>query len=267
MARGRTATREKDEVTDFLMGGGIPSASFKHPARYEGEILDMQMRQRRSLDTGELMTWKDGSPQMQLVITLQTDEDDPEIEDDDGKRNVYAYDRMRDAIRDAVKAAKAPKLEIGGWLAVEWEGKEDKPKVKGHNGRKWYVAEYEPPDPADFIDEDDPDEDEEEDEPPARSRNGRKAAAKKAPAKSTSRRRAEPEPDEDDDEEEDEPPARSSRTRKAAAKKSTSRRRRAEPEEDDDEPEDDEDEPPARGRRSSSRRRRSSEYVDEEPGF
>jgi hypothetical protein len=154
----------KDDVNDFLMGGEkIPSCSFlKIGTKYAGEILEMAQRQQRDFKTNKPMTWDDGSPRMQAVITLQTEENDPEIEDDDGRRNLYLRFKAKDAVAAAIREAKAEDngLEIGGWLEIEFT-KQDKPKKRGESGTKYFEAYYEPPDENaavnEYLQSDDPD--------------------------------------------------------------------------------------------------------------
>jgi len=195
---------------EFLMGGGGRSATFEKGDRYEGEILSKSVRQQTDFKTKKPLFWDDGRPREQMVVSIQTDLDEPDEDggEDDGVRNLYIKYKMKEAVAKAVREAGEKKLEIGGWLAVECVGTE-KPKTRGAQGAKLYEAEYEPPDEKFFAgDEDDPDAD---DEPPARSR---RAPAKKAAAKATSRRRPEPEDDPDPDEE----PAPRRSARKAPAK-------------------------------------------------
>jgi hypothetical protein len=87
----------------------------------------------------------------QLVITLQTNERDPDIEDDKGIRKLYVSGSkkaesksMTAAIGGAVKAAKANGLEVGGKLTVTYIADGTPPK-KGYNAPKQYAASYEPP--------------------------------------------------------------------------------------------------------------------------
>jgi len=172
---------------------------------------------------------------MQMVVTLQTDEFDDELEDDDGRRNLYIAYKMKEAVAKAVKEAEAPGLRVGGYLAVEFV-KQDKPKKRGYSGVKHYEAEYTPPDEDAESDEylDDDEADDEPEERPARRAPAKKAAAKKAPA----RRRREPEPDEDEDvDEEPARPARRGPAKKAPAKKAGARRRPPADEYADDEEE------------------------------
>src|SRR5690348_8105410 len=105
------------------MGASIPSASFKEEgAKHQGVITAMTMRQAKKFGKeNELDYWPDGQPKMQAVITIRTDERDPEIEDDNGMRRIYvASPNMRAAIAAAVKKAGATGLAVGGTLGVKF---------------------------------------------------------------------------------------------------------------------------------------------------
>ena len=82
---------------------------------------------------------------MMLVITLQTNDRDPELDDDDGERRLYVNKPggMFAAIMRAIKASNA-KFAIGGTLAVKYE-KNGKPTTPGFNPPKEYIAKYTPP--------------------------------------------------------------------------------------------------------------------------
>jgi len=128
------------------MGGGAPSVKWPTPGtKVVGEIIDLATTQQTDFDTGELKFWKDGSPKMQAVVTLQTDERDPEIPDDDGKRRLFVSSwRMRNAIADAIKAAGAKDPEIGGKLAVQFTALGDT-ETGTSIPPKLYAAQYKPP--------------------------------------------------------------------------------------------------------------------------
>jgi len=130
----------------FLMGGGVPSASFLKIGRsVTGTITEKpQVQQQRDMNTGNPKVWEDGNPMLQLVVTLQTDEHDADIEDDDGRRRIYLKSNMKRAVSDAVRKAKANGLEVGGKLTVTYTG-DGEPTKRGFNPPKLYDAEYEPP--------------------------------------------------------------------------------------------------------------------------
>ncbi|QJD50470.1 hypothetical protein SEA_CHRIS_68 [Mycobacterium phage Chris] len=129
----------------FLGGGGPASAKFKtHGDVVAGVIaVEPESRQQTDLDTNEPLTWKDGSPRMQLVVTLQTDLTDPDVEDDDGMRRLFVKGEMRKAVQKAVIAAGAKGLDVGGELALTYIGDGEK---KGHlTPPKLYRATYKKP--------------------------------------------------------------------------------------------------------------------------
>lgn len=178
----------------FLMGGDkIPSASFLRKGdSHEGTILELKMRQQTDAKTREPKTFKDGSPMMALVAVLQTEEIDDEIEDDDGRRQVWIKFKMRDAVRDACKEAEVDGLRVGGYLVLTLT-KQDKPAKVGLSGIKHYEATYTPPNEdaeADAYLSGDDEETGDETPPPAK-----KAAAKAAPKAPPKPPAAEPEHD------------------------------------------------------------------------
>ena len=137
-------------ANDLLMGGGVKSATFPNGAyghTVAGTITQPPTTsQQRDFDSGELLTWSDGNPKMQIVVTLQTDQRDPSDPDDNGMRVLYikASSAMQRAVRDAVKASGAKGLEVGGVLAVRYD--RDEPNSKGRgNPKKIYSAAYTPP--------------------------------------------------------------------------------------------------------------------------
>jgi hypothetical protein len=140
------STTTNDAVNDFLMGGaGAPSAKFDTVGRtYKGTIVKSEVRQQIDMDTDEPEFWKDGKPKMQAVITIQTDEIDPTIEDDDGQRRLFVKGNMQKAIREAVKAAGCSRLDVGGVLAVRYSDNGEATK-RGFSPPKLYVAQYRPP--------------------------------------------------------------------------------------------------------------------------
>ncbi|AEK09876.1 hypothetical protein FGG30_gp066 [Mycobacterium phage Pixie] len=132
----------------FLGGGGPASAKFKSHGDVVGGVIavEPEQRQQTDLNTNEPLTWKDGSPRMQLVVTVQTDLNDPEIEDDDGMRRLFVKGEMRKAVQKAVIAAGAKGLDVGGELFVTYVGDGEK---KGNlTPPKLYSATYKKPAPG-----------------------------------------------------------------------------------------------------------------------
>lgn len=133
-----------DSVNNLLLAGGAPIFKFDNPGDIiKGTIVAANDQQQTDFTTGEPLTYKDGSPRMQIAFTLQTDLRDPQNADDDGQRRIYAKNQMLTAVGEAVRKAKA-RLEIGGTLAVKLDRIEE-PKQRGLNGQKIYVAAYQAP--------------------------------------------------------------------------------------------------------------------------
>jgi hypothetical protein len=135
-------TTDLGSVSDFLMGGGIPSAKFEKPGTVvSGRIARTpEVQQQRDFDTGKPKFWDDGTPQKQIVVQLQTQLRDPQIPDDDGVRVIYIRGNMLTAIRQAVRAAGA-QLETGGTLSITYTG-DGEPSKRGFNPPKLYSATY-----------------------------------------------------------------------------------------------------------------------------
>lgn len=129
----------RDNVNEFLAGGGAASAKFETKGTVvKGTIIHFGMRQQSDFKSGKLLFWDDGNPRMQVVITLQTDERDDD--EDDGRRSLYVKGNMLAALR---KALGKNELQTGGTLAVKYTGDGEK---KGNlNAPKLYACRYEAP--------------------------------------------------------------------------------------------------------------------------
>ena len=142
------------DVNDFLFGGGGKAAKFDNVGdSIEGMITDVRLSQQTAMEDNTPLTWADGSPRMQLVVTLQTESS--EGDNDDGVRKVFAkggnYEvasgvgkSMKDAIADAMKKAEVKEIQEGGTLKVAYTG-EGKKTNRGYAAPKLYRASYKPP--------------------------------------------------------------------------------------------------------------------------
>lgn len=129
---------------DFLMGGGgAPSAKFPTPGTtLSGRITERPtVEQQRDIKDGSKKFWSDGNPMMQLVVTVQTDERDPQLEEDDGRRRLFVKGQLKNAIADAVRTAGARGLEVGGTLTVTYTH-DGTATQRGFNPPKQYTAQY-----------------------------------------------------------------------------------------------------------------------------
>lgn len=143
----------EQDADDFLMSGGTPSAKFPTVGTSVTGVIDRkpEVQQQRDFDSGEPLTWDDGSPRKQLKVVLQTDERDPDIEDDEGYRALYVKAALKNAIQQAVRKSGAKGLKVGGRLTVVY-AKDGEAKRRGMNAPKLYSAEYvPPPDAADEV--------------------------------------------------------------------------------------------------------------------
>ncbi|AHZ95621.1 hypothetical protein PBI_OKIROE_60 [Mycobacterium phage OkiRoe] len=125
----------------FLAGGGAPTAKFPNGVYGTvngGRIVaEPVVEQQRDYDTGKPLTYDDGNPKMQMVVTIQTDLRDPSISDDDGKRRLFVRSGMRAAVQKAVQAAGVDFLAVGGDLQVTYTHDDGRAKQ--------YTAVYTPP--------------------------------------------------------------------------------------------------------------------------
>lgn len=137
-------------ANDILMGGGgAPTAKFHNPGdMLVGRVIaPPQAYQERDYDPknpggGTPKTYPSGDPIMAVYVDLATDLRDPSINDDDGTRRFYIEGRYLKAdVRDAIRAAGAPGLEVGGTLQVTFTHRED-PTDK--RSRKFWQVAYTP---------------------------------------------------------------------------------------------------------------------------
>lgn len=139
------------DPNDWLMsGGGMRSASFLQVgATITGFIMrPPDMVQARDFQTGKPKYWDNGDKVMQQRVVLMTEERDPQDPDDSGERALYIRGGvMQKAVADAVRAVKAPGLEVGGKLQVRYTG-DGQASRSGQNPPKLYAAQYRRPDPV-----------------------------------------------------------------------------------------------------------------------
>jgi hypothetical protein len=143
------------KADEFLMGGGVPSAKFPDiGSSVTGVITHIaEPQQQRDFASGTPKTWDDGSPMMQLPVHLLTEQRDPEIADDEGLRAVYIKGGLIKSVREAVRAAGAKGLEVGGTLTVTY-ARDGVAKQRGFNPPKEYDVSYASPGAAasgDFL--------------------------------------------------------------------------------------------------------------------
>ena len=140
-----------NDANGFLMAEGGKSATFREiGAQYDGHIVSYEMRQQSDFKTGELLTWPDGAPRMQLVVTLRTELN--EEEGDNGIRLLYVKGNMQKAIKDAVQKSGERGIAVNGRLFVRYVGEGAQPD-KRLDPPKNYIAKYGAPSFAVPVDE------------------------------------------------------------------------------------------------------------------
>lgn len=136
-----------------IAGGGKSFQFDEIGDKCSGKITLIERRQQRAFDSGEPLTWDDGTPRMLTYIEVQTSE--RVDEDDDGVRALYCkggnYEiaegqglSAEQALVQAAKDAKVKTLDEGGDLDMVFSGRA-KATVRGYQPAKLYVARYKAP--------------------------------------------------------------------------------------------------------------------------
>lgn len=133
------------DPNDLIMGSGAKSASFpKIGTTISGTVSrPPETMQQTDIKTREPLTYSDGNPKYLVRVLLMTEEH--EDADDTGERALYVKvgGGLMNAIREALKAAGATKLEVGGKLLVRYSG--DGVAKGALDPPKLYQAKYKVP--------------------------------------------------------------------------------------------------------------------------
>lgn len=141
---------------DFFAPRASHSWKFTNPGdTHTGTITEVSdARQATEYGSNELAYWdkERTRPKMQVAVTLDTTERDPQDANDTGKRTLWVVEDGRSgsilsAIRQAVHQVGAGTIDIGGQLTVTFSGFDPNSKNPA-NPRKVYSASYAPPAPA-----------------------------------------------------------------------------------------------------------------------
>ena len=141
---------------DFFAPRASHSWKFTNPGdTHTGTITEVSdARQASEFGSNEPAYWdrEKTRPKMQVAVTLDTAERDPQDASDTGKRTLWVVEDGRSgsilsAIRQAVHQAGAGTIDIGGQLTVTFSGFDPNSKNPA-NPRKIYSASYVPPAPA-----------------------------------------------------------------------------------------------------------------------
>lgn len=143
-------TQPTNDANSVLMGGGgAPSWKFTEPGTTRSGTIKAppQAHQEKDYDPnnpggGKPKFYPSGDPIMGITVEVATDERDPSIEDDDGARTFWIEGRyLKEAVRNAVRTAGAPGLQVGGRIQVTFTHRED-PMDK--RSRKYWDVQYTP---------------------------------------------------------------------------------------------------------------------------
>jgi hypothetical protein len=126
-----------------------PSAKFPDIGdSYSGTVIDPLKRvPQTDFDSGDVLTWNDGSPRMQTLVGLQLDDGTTTTLYARGGKYEAAQGTgtsMEGAIVAAVRKAGGDRIRKGARLTVTHSGL-TKPAKKGLNPAKLFEATYEPP--------------------------------------------------------------------------------------------------------------------------
>lgn len=141
---------------DFFAPRASHSWKFTNPGdTHTGTITEVSdARQATEFGSNEPAYWdrEKTRPKMQVAVTLDTAERDPQDANDTGKRTLWVVEDGRSgsilsAIRQAVHQAGAGTIDIGGQLTVTFSGFDPNSKNPA-NPRKVYTAAYQAPAPA-----------------------------------------------------------------------------------------------------------------------
>lgn len=144
-------TNTPPDPNALLIGDGASWTKFDTiGAKVAGEILNVETRQQTDIDGNPKVWESDGNPMWEVVVTLSTTERTDD--DDDGIRKVALsgskkYASKGKAAADALKAAGATALEVGGKFGLAYTGDGEATR-RGYSPPKLFQATYTAPAPS-----------------------------------------------------------------------------------------------------------------------
>lgn len=136
-----------NDANELLRTGGSPIVKFDRiGSSVTGKLLDAEVVDQTTPQGDPVVDTKTGRVKKQIIYTLQTAERDASIEDDDGKRRVFAKWAIQAAISDALRDMGLEKvgLQANGTLTITHTS--TKPATtRGFSDIKLFEAKYVPP--------------------------------------------------------------------------------------------------------------------------
>jgi len=132
-----------NDANMLLSGPKQPIAKFDAVGdSVSGVLLDAEVAPVTS-PTGEVQVDKNGNPRQQIIYTLQTEERDAEIDEDDGKRRVFVKWAIQKAISTCLADMGLARqgLQEGGTLTITHSATQ-KASQRGYNDIKLFEASY-----------------------------------------------------------------------------------------------------------------------------
>lgn len=106
-----------------------------------GTIVAAESRQVLDYSTQEPKTWKDGSPQMQIVVTVTTGDKTDDGEDELGKIYIKTWGEQKVALLNAIRATGLDAdhaLAPGNTMTITYQGEKPNEKNPRFNATKVY---------------------------------------------------------------------------------------------------------------------------------
>ena len=126
-----------DPDTVLSPSSGAPALNFPEIGTvHKGRITAKEARQQTDFQTGKPKYWDDGTPMLEVVVTLDLG--------DEEEGRLFVRGEMLKAVRQALRDANAATLEVGGTLAVQFS-QEEPSTTRGFSPKKLYTAAYKPP--------------------------------------------------------------------------------------------------------------------------
>lgn len=143
---------QQPSADEVLMGSGRKAAKFENPGAVVGGkiVSPPQTYQEQEVVwdgsryvKGDFKTFPSGDAIYGIHVDVQTQT--RESDDDDGVRRIFVQGkRLKEAVRDAVRATGAHRLEVGGELWVKYTGDGEAANPKA-TPPKLYAAKYTAP--------------------------------------------------------------------------------------------------------------------------